>query len=89
MHYILYINKMIQPTPKLKRFLDQALKRKASDLHFLAGLPPTLRIDGELFLLPEEKNLSPDEIEEMVFSLCTEEQKEIINTNLELDFSFD
>ena len=80
---------MIQPTPKLKRFLDQALKRQASDLHLLANLPPTLRIDGELFLLPEEKNLSPNEIEEMVFSLCTEEQKEIINTNLELDFSFD
>jgi len=80
---------MIQPTPKLKRFLDQALKRQASDLHLLANLPPTVRIDGELFLLPEEKNLLPQEIEEMVFSICTEEQKEIISTNLELDFSFD
>ena len=58
-------------------------------MHLLANLPPTVRIDGELFLLPEEKNLLPQEIEEMVFSICTEEQKEIISTNLELDFSFD
>ena len=58
-------------------------------MHLLANLPPTVRIDGELLLLPEEKNLLPQEIEEMVFSICTEEQKEIISTNLELDFSFD
>ena len=64
------------------------IKEKASDLHLLAGIPPTLRVDGSLRYLTEHAPLKPEEIEEMIFSLLTPAQKELLIANKELDFSF-
>ena len=68
---------------------QEAMKRQASDLHLVANLPPYLLIDGRLRPLPGEKPLTAKETEAIIFSICSEEQKEVITTNLELDFSFD
>jgi twitching motility protein PilT len=65
-----------------------AIKEKASDLHLLAGIPPTFRIDGSLRYLSGAAPLKPEEIEEMVYSLLTPSQKELLIANKELDFSF-
>ena len=80
---------MIEPKAKIERFFQESLRHKASDLHLIVGLPPYLRIDGQLRPLPEEKLLTVKELEAMVFSVCSQEQREAIITNLELDFSFD
>lgn len=64
------------------------IKEKASDLHLLAGIPPTLRVDGYLKYLTGCTPLKPEEIEEMVYSLLTPAQKELLIANKELDFSF-
>lgn len=64
------------------------IKEKASDLHLLAGIPPTLRIDGSLRYVTGYAPLKPEEIEEMVYSLLTPAQKEVLIANKELDFSF-
>jgi len=64
------------------------IKEKASDLHLLAGIPPTLRIDGSLRYLTGYAPLKPEEIEEMVYSLLTPVQKDLLIANKELDFSF-
>lgn len=64
------------------------IKEKASDLHLLAGIPPTLRVDGSLRYLTGFKPLTPVVIEEMIFSLLTPSQKELLLANKELDFSF-
>lgn len=63
------------------------VKEKASDLHLLAGIPPTIRVDGYLKYLPDYSALEPGIIEEMVFSLLTSSQKELLLANKELDFS--
>jgi twitching motility protein PilT len=65
-----------------------AIKEKASDLHLLVGIPPTFRIDGFLRYLTGYAPLKPEEIEEMIFSLLTPTQKELLIANKELDFSF-
>lgn len=65
-----------------------AIKEKASDLHLLAGIPPTLRIDGSLRYLPGYAPLKPEEIEGMIDSILTPVQKELLVANKELDFSF-
>lgn len=67
--------------------LEEVLKRGASDLHITAGVPPILRINGELqkLKLPE---LSSKETKEMVYSILNAEQREKLETNLELDFSY-
>lgn len=64
------------------------VKEKASDLHLLAGIPPALRIDGSLRYVTGCAPLKPEEIEEMVYSLLTPAQKELLIANKELDFSF-
>ncbi|MBI4089095.1 MAG: type IV pilus twitching motility protein PilT [Candidatus Levybacteria bacterium] len=63
------------------------VQEKASDLHLLAGVPPTIRVDGVLRYLTGFAPLEAQIIEEMIFSLITPTQKELLIANKELDFS--
>ncbi|HZE86881.1 MAG TPA: type IV pilus twitching motility protein PilT [Methylomirabilota bacterium] len=72
----------------IKELLALTIKNKASDLHLLVGLPPTFRIDGLLRGLGTYPALRPEDVESMVYSLLTPEQKELLLANKELDFSF-
>ena len=72
----------------IRELFKIAIKEKASDLHLLAGIPPTLRVDGILRPLKEFSPLKPEEIEEMIYSLITPVQKELLIANKEMDFSF-
>lgn len=72
----------------VKELLFLTIKNKASDLHLLVGLPPTFRIDGVLRPLATYPPLRPEDLEQMVYSLLTPEQKELLIANKELDFSF-
>jgi len=74
---------------KIEELLEITFIQKASDLHLIVGLPPTLRINGELVSISGKEEFSEEEVKELVFSLLTEEQKEILLVNKELDFSFD
>jgi twitching motility protein PilT len=70
----------------LRELLESTVARRGSDLHLLVGLPPTIRVDGELLFLTDEL-LTAKAIEEMVFSVTSTEQREMILTNRDLDFS--
>ncbi|MDZ4228200.1 MAG: type IV pilus twitching motility protein PilT [Candidatus Levybacteria bacterium] len=72
----------------IQELFKVTVKEKASDLHLLAGIPPTLRIDGYLRYLTGYGPLKPEEIEEMIYSLLNPVQKELLIANKELDFSF-
>ena len=72
----------------IQELLPLTIKNKASDLHLLVGLPPTFRIDGSLRYLTTYPALKGEDIETMLYSLITPEQKELLLTNKELDFSF-
>jgi twitching motility protein PilT len=71
----------------LQQLLILTVKNKASDLHLVAGVPPSLRIDGSLMPVQNYDILQPHDIEQMIFSILTPEQKELLITNKELDFS--
>src|SRR3989344_3955919 len=71
----------------IQDLLGLTVKNNASDLHLLAGIPPALRIDGSLSYLTNLPALTPKDIEEMMFAILTPEQKELLITNKELDFS--
>ncbi len=73
---------------KIKKYLQLAANKKASDLHLIVGVPPMLRIDGVIMPIPGESPLTPEGAKELVFSLVNEEQKEILSVNREIDFSF-
>src|SRR4030042_2629631 len=71
-----------------QQILEEALRRGASDIHLMAGVYPTLRIDGKLVPITRAPTPTPEYIEKLVLSLCSPEQKELLLTNKELDFSF-
>src|SRR5206468_2542241 len=49
--------------------LEKVVDEDASDLHLTAGLPPTLRVHGELRALPGSPPLTPDQVSQMVLSI--------------------
>ncbi len=72
----------------IQELLEIAFEKEASDLHLLVGSPPCYRFNGELQFLQGEAALSEKENEQLIFSLVSPEQKELLINNKELDFSF-
>ncbi|NQT89756.1 MAG: type IV pilus twitching motility protein PilT [Candidatus Omnitrophica bacterium] len=70
----------------IKELLHNAVDKGASDLHITVGLPPTLRIDGELEPTAYPV-LNREDIKKMVYSILNDEQKVRFEADLELDFS--
>ncbi|MFH1368259.1 MAG: type IV pilus twitching motility protein PilT [Elusimicrobiota bacterium] len=71
----------------MQDLLLMLMEKRASDLHITAGLPPMLRIDGEVIQTQFEK-LSPDICQRLIYSLLTDSQKEKFEGTNELDLSF-
>jgi twitching motility protein PilT len=71
----------------IKQFLQNIVDTKASDLHLINGIPPTLRIDGELAPIAGMGVLTPEMIEELLKQVLTSEQIERLTVNKEIDFS--
>lgn len=71
----------------INSLLQQTIDLKASDLHLVSGVAPTVRIDGELFSLPNSGILTPDLIAEGLKVILSSEQFEKLSVNKELDFS--
>lgn len=67
--------------------LEATNAREASDLHLVSDYTPTLRIQGELHKLVTFPKLYSKDIEEMIFSILTPIQKELLLQNREIDFS--
>jgi twitching motility protein PilT len=78
----------MQQQPKIELLLEEVVKRKASDLHLQVGLPPIIRIDGTLSAIHGASQLSEEAVENLVFSLLDEDQKQILMRDKEFDFSF-
>ncbi len=68
--------------------LEITINSSASDLHLLVDTPPMLRIDGQLMAIGNAQPLTVEENQKLIFSLLNSQQKEILMTNKELDFSF-
>lgn len=71
----------------LKVYLQNVIDSKASDLHLISGLPPTVRINGELMQVPGGGVLTSDQITELLKQVLTSEQVERLSVNKEIDFS--
>ena len=78
----------MQQSPKIEILLEEVVKRKASDLHLQVGLTPMLRIDGSLVSLENQAKMSEETVENLVFSLLDEDQKQILLRDKEFYFSF-
>lgn len=73
---------------EMQKILKYCVEQNASDVHILAGVPPTLRLYGELMPIPEAKPITPERSQEMLFSVMNEDQRSILETDKEIDFSY-
>jgi twitching motility protein PilT len=69
----------------IKELFKIAAELKASDLHLVVGLPPVLRINGELLYIEDKKALTNKDMEEMVEQIVDENQRERFASTRELD----
>ncbi|MBT9140458.1 MAG: Twitching mobility protein [Dehalococcoidia bacterium] len=87
------VEKIIQGSTDGKQttLIDQILKKtvemSGSDLHLPVGLPPMVRVFGELVSL-EMEALRPKDVRELLYTLLDEKQKAELENEWELDFSY-
>src|SRR3989338_4120007 len=72
----------------IQELFHLTIKNNASDLHLLVGIPPSVRVDGSLRYLSNRPAITEEDMEAMIYSLLTAEQKDFLLANKELDFSF-
>lgn len=75
-------------TPKIEVLLEECVKRKASDLHVQYGLPPILRVDGELTPINGMPALNEAMLKDIIFATLDEDQQKIYLKDKEFDYSF-
>src|SRR5207248_288404 len=66
----------------------EVLERNASDLHLTAGAAPMLRLHGSLRPLEGYGLLSPEQVQQTVYTILTQRQREHLEEDLELDLSY-
>jgi len=72
----------------INELLAFSVSNKASDLHLSAGLPPIIRVDGEMRRLNVEP-LDHKQVHALIFSIMNDHQRKDYEENLECDFSFE
>ena len=79
------------PAPKIvdiAQLLSFAVKHGASDLHLSSGVPPMIRVDGDV----KRVNMPPlehKEVHAMVYDIMNDKQRKDYEEFLETDFSFE
>ncbi len=72
----------------ITQLLAFSVKNKASDLHLSAGLPPMIRVHGDVRRLNVEP-LDHKEVYAMVYDIMNDGQRKRYEEFLEIDFSFE
>lgn len=71
----------------IREILQYASENKASDVHITVGIPPKMRVNGQLQTMPFERMMPGDTLE-VLLSVMSEIQKERFEERGELDFSY-
>jgi len=79
---------MFNPDTTLVTLLQATVAAGASDLHLTVGRPATARRDGVLVPFEGVPLMQPEDTERMVMSLLNEAQKDELDRNMQVDFSF-
>lgn len=72
----------------IAQLLAFAVKNKASDLHLSAGMPPMIRVDGEIKRV-NMPALSHKSVHSMVYDMMNDKQRKAYEEFFETDFSFE
>jgi twitching motility protein PilT len=72
----------------ITQLLAFSVKNKASDLHLSAGLPPMIRVHGDVRRINVEA-LDHRQVHDMVYDIMNDSQRKVYEETLEIDFSFE
>jgi twitching motility protein PilT len=72
---------------RIDAFLKLGLAQGCSDVHLAVGVPPMLRLHGDLMPI-KFRDLGDTELESYVAEILTESQKERFGRGIDLDFSY-
>ena len=64
------------------------IERNASDLHIAAGAEPAIRVRGKLQSLEGFTKLTPQDTQEIVYSILNDDQRKHFENDLQLDFAY-
>ena len=73
--------------PRIDSFLKLGLAQGCSDIHLAVGVPPMLRMNGDLMPI-KFRELSDTELESYVMEILSDSQKEYFYSGHDLDFSY-
>jgi twitching motility protein PilT len=73
---------------RLQDYFSEAVKKKASDIHLVVGLPPTVRVEGNLSPL-QKGTVSQKEMEALVYGSIDSTKRKILEKEKELDYSYE
>lgn len=81
-------NKIIRGSMDITELLAFSAKQKASDLHISAGLPPMIRVDGDIrrINLP---SLDHEQVHALIYDIMNDKQRKDFEKDFETDFSFE
>lgn len=79
---------MVHAEQHIKNLLRMVAQQGASDLHLNVGRYPTLRIDGRLVPVSQDKVLTPSEIKDICDIILKEETKKKLLDEGQADFSY-
>ncbi len=65
-----------------------SVKNKASDLHLSAGLPPMIRVHGDIRKI-NVPAMDHSQVHDMVYDIMSDGQRKVYEETLECDFSFE
>jgi len=72
----------------IAQLLAFAVKNHASDLHLSAGVPPMIRVDGDMKRV-NMPALTHKEVHSMVYDIMNDKQRKAFEEFFETDFSFE
>jgi len=72
----------------ITQLLAFSVKNKASDLHLSAGLPPMIRVHGDVRRINVDA-LDHKQVHDMVYDIMNDAQRKMYEETLECDFSFE
>ncbi len=73
---------------EISELLAFSVKNKTSDLHLSAGLPPMIRVHGDIRRI-NVPPLNNQEVRAMVYDIMSDSQRKAYEAQLEVDFSFE
>ena len=72
----------------LHKVLKAAVKTGASDAHLKVGVPPMLRVDGDLRPLRDAARMQPEELSKVATSIMSGSQRERFKKNYDIDLAY-